>query len=469
MTISQQYAKFVLDLQYEDLPAAVVDKAKSLFLDTMGVAIGGTLSDTRPILGRLLPPYAQTGGCSALSFPDRYLPEIAMLTNAILSHSFDFDDTHNGSMSHPCGALVSCLLAMGEQVPISGRQAITSLVAGYEIVAHLAIAATALGQYARGFHPTGTTGVFGAAALCGKLLHLAENVLAHAFGLAGSCASGLMEWTAGGAMTKRLHPGLAARNGYLAVRLAQSGFTGPKTVIEGRQGFLHAFSEEAEKEKLAARLGAHYEILESQIKLYACNSGFHTAIEGLIRILEENQIQADEIASITAGIRKGTGLTTTSGDNYYVPKTALDSQMSLPYTLAVAAIDRKVGHRQYAEERIHDPRIQELAARVKTPVRQYLVDAYVQDHRRVASDVEVETVTGRKYSTRIDYPRGGPENLADPKEVEGKFRSQAEEVIGEGAATAILEKVGELEKRENIAEFWQWLQARGKGRREIAP
>lgn len=462
MTMSEKYAKFVLDLRYEDLPREVVDKAKSLFLDTLGVAIGGTLSDTRPVLGRILPLYTQPGGSSALSFPDLYLPEMAMLTNAIFAHSFDFDDTHNGSMVHPCAVLISCLLGMGDQMPISGRQAIVSLVAGYEVVAHLAIAASALGQYARGFHPTGTTGVFGATAVCGKLLNLEENALVHGFGLAGSCASGLMEWTAGGAMTKRLHPGLAARNGYVAVHLAKSGFTGPKTVIEGRQGFLHAFTEQIEQEKLAVPLGKHYEILESQIKLYACNSGFHTAIEGLIRILEENQIRAEEIASITAGIRKGTGLTTTSGENYYVPKTVLDCQMSLPYTLAVAAIDRKVGHRQYAEERIHDPRIQELAARVKTPVRQYLVDAYVQDHRRVASDVEVETVTGKKYSTRIDYPRGGPENFADPGEIEGKFRSLTEEVIGEGAATAILEKIGGLEKMESIAKLWLWLHPQGK-------
>ena len=384
MTISEEYASYINHLRFETLPDEVVAKTKQLILDSIGCAIAGTSSDTRQVLSKYIPYYEAERGCSVFSFNRRYSPDVAMLSNGVMSHSYDFDDCHNASLTHPASILVACLLSLGELSKFSGRDAIAAFVGGYEIAVRLGMAATPLGQYTRGFHPTGTVGTLGAAALCGKVMGLDVEQLTNALGVAGSCASGLMEWTADGAMTKRLHSGLAARSGFLAASLAKHGFTGPKTVIEGKQGFLNAFGSVIVFDKLTLGLGKTYETLDSQIKLYACNSGFHTSIEALLRILNEHKIAAEDIEAVSAGIRTGTKLTTASDENYHSPKTILDCQMSLPFTLAVAAFDRKVSVEQYTEEKMRDKRIQELTVRIETPVKQYLVDAYEKDHRVLA-------------------------------------------------------------------------------------
>jgi len=158
MTISEEYARYIGGLRFEALPEEVVAKTKLLMLDTIGVAVAGTSSDTRQVLSKFIPSYEIPGGCSVLSFDRRYTPDMAMLSNGVMSHAYDFDDCHNASLTHPSGILVACLLSLGELSKFGGRDAITAFVAGYEVTVRLGMAATPLGQYTRGFHPTGTVG-----------------------------------------------------------------------------------------------------------------------------------------------------------------------------------------------------------------------------------------------------------------------------------------------------------------------
>src|SRR5262249_51924881 len=146
----------------------------------------------------------------------------------------------------------------------------TAVVAGYEATARLAMALQPKEHYALGFHPTQTCGVFGAAITSSKLLGLTAEQTLFAVGIAGSMAAGSMEYLAEGAWTKRIQPGLAARNGIEAAMLAAEGFTGPRHMFEGRDGFLHGYSRKSVPERLTAGLGDSFEILHTAVKPHAC-------------------------------------------------------------------------------------------------------------------------------------------------------------------------------------------------------
>ena len=155
----------------------------------------------------------------------------------------ELDDTHQAGSIHPGVVMFSTAIAMSEIHPEIGiGQFVSAVVAGYEVATRLAMALQPKFHYELGFHPTATCGVFGAAVTAAKLLHLSEEQMLSAVGIAGSMAAGSLEFLAEGTWTKRLHPGLAAQNGILAAKLAAEGFRGPATILEGRDGFLSAYS-----------------------------------------------------------------------------------------------------------------------------------------------------------------------------------------------------------------------------------
>ena len=166
-------------------------------------------------------------------------PPEAALVNGALAHGLDFDDTHADSVCHGSAVLVPAVLALAESEGLGGRDALTAIVAGYEAMVRIAMAAP--GRFhERGWHATAVCGAFGAALAAGKCLRLDAARLTAALGIAASMASGVMEFLEDGSWVKHLHPEWAAQSGIQAAALAREGFTGPATALEGRLGFLRA-------------------------------------------------------------------------------------------------------------------------------------------------------------------------------------------------------------------------------------
>ena len=219
----------------------------------------------------------------------------AALMNGISSHVFDFDDTHLKTVIHPAGPVASAILALAETQPVSGRDFLHALVLGAEVECRIGNAVYPA-HYDAGWHITGTTGVFGAAAASGRLLGLSEQQMLWALGLAATQPVGLREMF--GTMTKSFHPGRAAQNGLTAALLATEDFTSSDTGIEGRSGWAHVLSTSCDYAEITRDLGEHYEILLNTYKPFACGVVIHPAIDACIQLRAEHKLTPDAIERI---------------------------------------------------------------------------------------------------------------------------------------------------------------------------
>src|SRR5262249_37373559 len=225
-------------------PPDVVERAKQCVTDTVAAAIFGySLPWSRMIVA-----FAErngAGGSSRILGPNeaRVHAPAAALANGALAHAFEMDNlTWPSTGVHPGATLLPAALAVAQECGRSGRELITGIVAGAEVMIRIG-RATHHSNESRGFHAPGTTGPFGAAIACGTLMGFNAERMQNALGIAGSLACGLLEFARAqsGAMVKRLHLGRAAESGVLAASLAADGFTGPASVLEGEFGFLRVF------------------------------------------------------------------------------------------------------------------------------------------------------------------------------------------------------------------------------------
>jgi 2-methylcitrate dehydratase PrpD len=223
----------------------------------------------------------------------------AALVNGISSHVLDFDDTHLKTVIHPAGPVASAILALAETRPVSGRDFLHALVLGAEVECRIGNAVYPA-HYDRGWHITGTAGVFGAAAACGRLLGLSEQQMCWALGLAATQPVGLREMF--GTMTKSFHPGRAAQNGFTAALLAKENFTSSEVGIEGRTAWAHVLSTACDFTQITNGLGEHFEISLNTYKPFACGVVLHPIIDACLQLRAANHLTPDAIDRVDIAV-----------------------------------------------------------------------------------------------------------------------------------------------------------------------
>ena len=285
-----------------------------------------------------LPARRLPAPCTVIGTAARTSPEFAALANGTAAHSVELDDTHQAGSIHPGVVMFSTAIALSEIHPdIDVGQFVAAVVAGYEVATRLGMALQPKSHYELGFHPTSTCGVFGAAVTAAKLLRLSEEQMLSAVGIAGSMAAGSLEFLADGTWTKRLHPGLAAQNGILAANLAAEGFRGPGTILEGRDGFLSAYSRKPNPELVTQDLGQDFEILRTSIKPHACCRYMQAPIDGLIELATEHDIHPEQVERVeVAVLEAGWPLVCEPRERKYSPSNVVDAQFSMPFGAAIA-------------------------------------------------------------------------------------------------------------------------------------
>ena len=241
--LTETLAEFSDNINFNDLPQSVIERTKLLILDTVGIIIRARndAESTQSLISAVKTLDLDNGKCNVFSDKTGYAPSAAALINGTLAHSLDFDDTHAEASLHSSAPILSSALAAAQMKNCSGQQLLTACVLGYEVQIRLGLAGGAAAHYNRGFHPTATCGVFGAAAAAGHILKLDKNQFISAFGIALSQASGSMEFLTDGSWTKRSHVGQAAQNGLNCAVLALEGFKGPKKAFEGKWGYINSF------------------------------------------------------------------------------------------------------------------------------------------------------------------------------------------------------------------------------------
>jgi len=452
MEITKRLAKFCDELRFDRLPPEVVDRAKYFALDFVGVAARGSLEDSTKSMYQFVKEMGPTSkGGVIIGTKMHAQHHYSALANGTSSHSLEIDDVNNEASLHPGVAVFPAAFAACEMANKNGKRFIEGVVLGYDVMIRLGKALGPREHYSRGFHPTGTCGTFGATAAVAKILGLNETQMVNAFGIAGSQAAGSMEFLAQGAWTKRMHPGWAAHNGIIASLLAKKGFKGPSTILEGRDGFLHAYSLKADANKVLEGIGSSFEIMHTSIKPHACCRYMQPPIDGILKIMKENQIKAEEVENVTLGILKaGFPIIVTPQEMKYNPKSVVDAQFSMPFGAAVAVLYGEASLNQFREKIIQSPEVKQMMDRVRCVEDPELEKVYPKQWPATA---EIETKDGKTFSTRIDYPKGDPENPLSWDELIGKFNGLTSSIYSKARREKFIDQIRKIESVGNLKQW----------------
>jgi 2-methylcitrate dehydratase PrpD len=446
-TAAERFAAFSSSLTVERIPEPVVESAKLHMLDALGCGLAAHALDTAPAAREAMVETGSIGPASAIGVSYGLPPADAALVNGVTCHALDYDDTHTGAVAHVSVAVIPAALAVAQSEGTDGADLLAAIVAGNEIVARLGMAVGS-GFHARGFHPTAVCGVFGATAAACRLQSLDESTVTNALGIAGSMASGLLEYLADGSSTKRLHPGWAAHSAVIASRLAAHGATGPASVFEGHFGLYRAFAErdDIDVEALTGELGERWETSRIAFKPYPACHYVHASLDAAAQALAETPVRTEDIEEIVAlTTEAGVPLVLEPLAHKHRPRTEYEAKFSLPYSIASLLVRGHVDVSTYTDEAITDPDVLAVAAKVRYEVKDY--DTFP---RALPGGVRIHTRDGRTLEAELPYQRGGPENPMSAEQVREKFQTNAalalpaEDVKTLEDAVMALERSGEL-------------------------
>ncbi len=438
--ITKTLSSYIANLQYEQLPPAVVDMAKVAVMDWLGSVLAGSRQKPAQIAAGMVKKEGGNPQATLIGFDAKFSVSQAALVNGVSSHILEMDDLHRDSILHPAAPIISAAAAMAENERSTGKDFITAVVAGYETGIRIAEAITPSHYYY--WHTTGTCGTFGAAAAAAKIYSLNEEATQNALGSAGTQAAGLWEFLQDGAMSKHLHPGKAAMNGVQSVLLAWEGFTGAQKILEGKKGFFKATASEIDESKAIKDLGEDYRILGNSYKIYPSCRHTHGIVDLGIEMVKEG-VKAFDIAKIKVKTYSIARDIVGNPD----PKTSFEAKFSLPYCLARALVDGDLVLESFDPAVINDPKVWELISICS------LDDDYHMDNLYPAkwpSYLEITLKNGQVLRKETSYPKGDPEKPATRDELELKFKKLASMAMDEIRAESIINNLGDLESMDSI-------------------
>ncbi|WP_120008712.1 MmgE/PrpD family protein [Teichococcus vastitatis] len=441
--VTEHLSGFAAGVALADLPPEVVARTRLLVLDLAGNAVRARhdAESTPALLAAVRALGLDRGDSRVFGDGATYAPAGAALINATLGHSLDFDDTHAEAVVHPGAPVIPAALAAAEMTGASGAEVIAGIVAGYEVALRLALALPAGAHYDRGYHPSATCGAFGAAAAAGRVFGLDAADIASAFGIALSQSAGSLQFLANGAWTKRFQVGWAGMAGLVAATLAREGFKGAAAPLEGRHGFLNAYSPAPVPERAVRDLGQVFELMATGVKPYpSCRWG-HAGIDAALALREELGLRPEEIEGATLGIsRAGLLLVGEPAARKADPQNIVDGQFSGPFVIAAALATGRMDWDSY--KALHDPLIRGL-----------------MPHIACENDPEIEAefpanmsgkltlrARGEVFTRTVIVPKGEPANFPSEAELRGKFSGLADAVLGAERATALAEEVLRLDR-----------------------
>jgi 2-methylcitrate dehydratase PrpD len=449
--IAETLADFIVNCRYEDLPKEVTEKVKEYMVDVIGCMVGASGEEQAKILLELV---REMGGSpESTVFAQGFKTSVmnAALANGTLGHIFDFDDDHREGTMHPTVVVFPAVFALGEKLKKTGKEITRALVLGLEVM--IRVGESFLGKsYYQGFHPTGTCGVFGAAAGCAALLDLDFKRTVYALGLAGSFTAGTQEWSTEGSWQKPLQAGHPAMFGVLSGCLAEKNFIGARTVFEGPNGFIraHSFKDTFDYGRITGNLGKKWEMMDTSIKVHAC-CRFAGPVADCAMDLNRQGVRAEDVKSIVAKVCDfSIRVLCTPPEPKYHPVTHVDAQFSLPYTIAVAIAKGRTGPEEFKEKVLNDPRVLGLAQKITWEMDPACEAVYPESYPATL----VATLNdGRQVTAHVDYPKGDPENPVSIDDIIAKFNLLTEKYFDRERQGKILKTLMKFETIGNVSEL----------------
>ncbi len=439
MGATAELAEFVAGADFDGLPSDLVERAKVYVLDNLAAGFIGAVQPWSLVVANLVRELGGVDSCSVFNHPWRVDPSRATLVNGVMMGAFEAE--HVGHVAHPSATVFPAALALAEHLRADGKTFLTAMLLGYEVVCRVGEAQTAATERERGFHNPGVNGVFGAAAAAAKLLGLDVERVTWALGIAGSHACGLAEFAWEGAMTKRLHPGRASQLGLESALLAARGFTGPTTVLEGRFGYLNAYSPTPRPEKLTAGLGQDWLAADLTVKAYPCHMLSQGPVHAVLRLKARTPIDPRRVDRIVIAGTFHPGLERHLDP---APRTVLGAQYSIPFTVAAAVWYDLSDPFVFTESLLADPMVRELARRVE--VR----SEGEGDHgaRRIILEIG-----GERHELAAD---GFPGARSQPLDFAGaaeKLYRYADPVVGRATCEKLVRLVNRMDELADVADL----------------
>jgi 2-methylcitrate dehydratase PrpD len=414
---AERLADWLATVEADRLPAATRAMCRRLVLDVLGLTIAARNED---YIGAVLAT-AESGPCTAIGHKGGFDLYGAALVNGTAAHGEDYDDTFEGGPVHSGAVIVPALMALAERRRLAGAALLAGLAVGVELLCRLSLVAPKAIHKA-GFHPTAVIGAIAAAAAAGKALGLEPARLASAIGIAGSQASGIIEYLAEGTWTKRMHAGWAAQSGLRAALMAEAGFLGPRTVLEGSHGFFRAFapSVKADFAPLFHQLGRRWLIEDIAFKPYACGTMVQPYIDCAIMLARQG-VRAGDVASLLCEVGEGT--VHRLWDPLALkqrPPTPYAAKFSSPFCIAIGLIKEKAGLTEFSDKAIGDEETLRLAGKVS-----YVVDPNNPYPKSFTGHIRATLTDGRVIEVRQPHMRGGANEPMPDAEIERKFLDNA--------------------------------------------
>jgi 2-methylcitrate dehydratase PrpD len=433
-TLAERQAQWIVDIKYEDIPADVLERARLLLLDYLGVAIrGSTLPQVEP--ARVLLEIMATRPEARVIRSGRATAPYAAFANATFGHSCEYDDSHF-DCGHPGVCVIPAALAIAERTGASGKDLLLAIVVGYQSMVW------SIGPINRrsldiGWHGMKLGGGFGAAAAAGKLLGLTAGQLANALAIAGSDVSGTMEYDQSGGEVKRFHAGLASRAGVEAALLAQAGLTGPRTIFEGLRGIHNLFSERNHRDPEIFWDGS-YHIMRTMVKMRPMVGTTHAALDALDMILAKRPAKAEDIDRIEIGIVEWA---IPHGAAIVHPHDMLSAQFSLAFAVALLVIYGRTSINDIGRPDLWiDAAIMALAERVDPVAIEVPADAC-----ELCGRATVFFKDGTSETAFQPAPRGYPTNPASEAQIMEKFFDVVDGVLSSEQAQSLADMVAQAD------------------------
>lgn len=400
------------------LPPDVRAICHRLLLDVTGLCVAARHTDY--VLAALA-TVEGNGHSTAIGHARMLTSYDAALVNGTAAHGEDFDDTFEGGPVHAGAVIVPAVLAVAEERGLSGDAVLKGLAIGVELLCRGSLVAPQAIHKA-GFHPTAVLGSLAASAAVSGAMGLDGAAIARGLGTAGSMASGIIEYLTDGSWTKRLHAGWAAQAGIRAARLAEAGFVGPVTVLEGPHGFYKAFapSRKPAFAPLVEGLGETWVTATLAFKPYACGTMTQPFVDCAIDLARQG-IGLDDIAEMVCEVGEGTVHRLWEPlDLKRKPPNGYAGKFSTPYCIAVGFLDRKAGLEQFTDERAMDPRLRELAGKVN-----YVVNPNDPYPRNFTGHIRAMLKDGSVREVRRGHMRGGQHEPLTDEDIHQKFLDNA--------------------------------------------
>jgi len=457
--LTDYVGSFVATTKYEDIPQDVIELGKKSILDGLGLALAGSVAQTGTICRQYLDHLGICDGKAiVIGSSKRTSPRFAAFVNGVSIHADDFDDTQlavakdrvYGLLVHPTVPVLPAVLALSAHRNISGKELMLAYHLGVEVECKIA-ESIAPRHYQDGFHSTGTCGPFGSAAASAKILGFEHKKILNAFGLAASQSGGLRENF--GTMTKPFQAGHAAEVGVAAAELVALGWSAAEQILEADRGFFHAFGGSYDPGSIMNRLGKPWTFASPGISLkpYPSGSLTHPAMTEMMRLIEANNIQADQVEKVDVGANHQ--MTTTL--LHHQPKTGLEAKFSMEFCMAILLLERKAGLGEFSDKATQRADVREMIAKIN-----FYVDPEAEGagFDKMTSILKVHLKDGKVITGRADFAKGSPANPMTFEEASTKFRGCAEYAgCPKAKAEKIIAFVKSLDTAADVSALWPLL------------